>query len=296
MRRSELLFEVDNRPKPAFARFMKDIGIPGETLSAIDDQLQRRFFQKGPDGLPLERWDLNEIDDFHPEIKIKEHLTRCGFCNATRPSKKVYTRAAWPGALMLRALVRLADLVQAWENGTRFEEVVVFGGQRELLPEKEYPLLAMRQETGLRFSLTDEERTEGFTAWKRQGIRTELDMMRWLWERMELPPVDSFHSIPAVFVDAPMKPPLKEGDTPIRPNTEDTILHWVQEHQPRPGSMLVSSGAPYGMAQDVAFWNLLGPSEHTVETFGHEAPDLPIQVFMQEVAGCVHRIRNGRAA
>ena len=58
--------------------------------------------------------------------------------------------------------------------------------------------------------------------------------------------------------------------------------------------MLVSSGAPYGMAQDEAFWMILAPHKHTVETFGHAAPEFPVETLMREVAGCVHRIRRAR--
>lgn len=98
----------------------------------------------------------------------------------------------------------------------------------------------------------------------------------------------------AIFIDAPMKPAPKEGGQPVRPNTEDTILHWLETEKPEPGSMLVSSGAPYGMAQDEAFQALLGPLGFSIETFGHVAPNLPIENFMREVAGCVNRIFHTR--
>ena len=90
-----------------------------------------------------------------------------------------------------------------------------------------------------------------------------------------------------------MKPPAKEGGPPVRPTTEDTVLEWLKSN-PKPGPVLLSSGAPYGMAMDEAFWMLLEPHGFTVETFGHAAPDLPIENLMREVAGTVNRIRRAR--
>ena len=289
MRRSALLFDLHNRPTSVFTLFLRDVQIPGDDLSTIDDALQQRFFQKGPDGQPLERWELKEVEVASTD-RIKQHLSSCGFFNETKPSGKKYTYAAWPGALVTRATVRLFDLVDTWINGVRWEKTIVFGGKRSLQADKEsYEMcckaLTVSPEDGTAHSL-----------WQTINPQTELDMMRWLWANFGYPArgkdQDIFSANRVIFVDAPMKPSLKEGGPLVRPNTEDTINDWLRSN-PTPGSMLVSSGAPYGMAQDEAFWSLL-PQGHTIETFGHTAPDLPIESFMREVAGCVHRIRQTR--
>lgn len=294
MRRSELLFDVDNRPVEQFASFLADIQVPGRNLAEIDSALQARFFQKKSDGSPAERWELNEVQVNCPPEKIREHLANCGFINETRPSKKYYDYAAWPGALVTRAVVRHYDLVFAWYGQyVSWQETIVFGGKRPLQQAKEN-YEACRLEMRL-----DQWDSEASAAWEKLNPQTELDMMRWIWERdshflrFRHGELDNMYDRPVNFVDAPMKPPPKEGGQPVRPTTEDTVNEWLKSN-PRLGLVLLSSGAPYGMAMDEAFWMLLGPHGFTVETFGHAAPDLPIENFMREVAGCVNRIRRAR--
>jgi len=291
MRRSELLFGFDNFPTDVFLEFLRDVRVPGDDLQSIDDALQSRFFQRDAAGNPLERWELQKIKMSCPEKEIRQHLTNCGFLNETKPSSKVYDYAGWPGALVARAAERLYDLVKAWTSGVRWTETIVFVGKRPLHPDKE-----SYEQCCKTLGISTEDGT-AHESWRRINPQTELDMMRWVWENFRHPvrgkTVEMFLR-PVVFVDAPMKPPVREGGPPVRPSTEDTIWCWLDNFTPVPGSMLLSSGAPYGMAQDEAFLSLLGQFGFKVETFGHKAPDLPIEIFMREVAGCVNRIRRVR--
>ena len=282
MRRSFLLFDSSNRPTEAFANFMRDVEIPGDALTAIDEALQRRFFQKGPDQQPLERWELKEVEISCPSVRFQRHLQLCGFGKETIPTKWEYDRAAWPGALLVRAISRLNDLCNAWASGVRWTETIVFGGKRPIQAEREAPDDAIFPLCGFA--------PRGMGSFKDFGVETELDMMRWLWKQASMP---AELQETAVFVDAPMKPASTSGGDPIRPSTEDTIREWLKS-DPLPGTLLLSSGAPYGMAQDEALWMLLEPQGHTVETFGHGVPDLSMEVFMREVAGAVNRIRRAR--
>lgn len=296
MRRSQLLFDAENRPTEAFAHFLRDVQIPGEDLATIDAALQQRFFQKGADGQPLERWELQEVGISCPPEQFRRHLENCGFGLETIPSKWQYAYAAWPGALLLRVVARLQDLIKTWTNGFRWNETIVFGGKRPLQTDRETPREAYSL-LDKAYDIPDAEESR-FVATESKpeltflihGVRTELDMMRWIWKHADMP--QELRDT-AVFVDAPMKPPATPGGNPVRPSTEDTIREWLGSN-PAPGSFLLSSGAPYGMAQDEAFWMLLEPRGYTVETFGHAAPELGIEVFMREVAGTVNRIRRAR--
>lgn len=279
MRRSGLLF-THNIPTPQFRKFLEDIGIPGENLSEINTALQQRFFQKkSGTNEPLERWELGRVEVSCPPARFQRHLELCGFVSKTIPQHMTYTYAAWPGALAVRAGVRLADLTEAWESGVRWKETIVLGGKRPL-QEKETPREAMF--TGGLGRGFDMDRP--LTSY---GLKTELDMMRWLWTTCVLPP--GLRDTRVVFVDAPMKPPATPGGQPVRPNTEDTILEWLKS-KPSSTELLISSGAPYGMAQDESFWRLLGVHGIAIETFGHAAPRLAPEVFMREVAGMVYQI------
>ncbi len=290
MRRSIPLFGTsDNRPTPAFEGFLRDVQVPGDDLASIDAALQARFFQKGPDQQPIEPWELKDVQVSCPPEKLGRHLHRCGFIAERIALCWEYTYAAWPGALLPRATVRLSDLIEAWKSGVLWQQTIVFGGKRPLQPDKENPMQGWPanklppMESALRGELS--------TPSAQQGVETELDMMRWLWERVTMP--SDLRALPTVFVDAPMKPPAKEGGPPVRPNTEDTVQEWLRSN-PKHGSLLLSSGAPYGMAQDEAFAMLLDSHGITAETFGHAAPDLPAENLMREVAGAVNRIRKAR--
>lgn len=302
MRRSTLLFGSDNRPTETFASFLHDVQVPGDDLASIDMALQERFFQWKPGTKePLERWELKEVEVSCPPDRIKQHLAACGFLDETKPRSESYTYAAWPGALVTRAAVRLTDLVNAWNSGVHWQKTIVFGGKRPLQQDKEsyeQCCKAIGIEPHAYFDGFDREDevlrevlAPSLYLWHKMKLETELDMTRWLWEQVDMPP--ELRALPVTFVDAPMKPSTKEGGPPVRPTTEDTIQEWLTSN-PTPGSVLLSSGAPYGMAQDEAFWMLLEPHGFTVETFGHAAPDLPIENFMREVAGCVNRIRKAR--
>jgi hypothetical protein len=290
MRRSALLFDLHNRPTSVFTLFLRDVQIPGDDLSTIDEALQKRFFQKGPDGQPLERWELKEVKTSCSRNQLMRHLAACGFLLSTDPESSSYTRAGWPGALASRAAARLLDLLKAWDKCVWWQEIIAFGSYRPLQPDKENfenCCLALGIDPAARISITNKD------LWNKINPQTEIDMMNFLWQTAIYNYVSpALDRVPVVFVGTPMKPPVKEGGPLVRPNTEDTINDWLRSN-PTPGSMLVSSGAPYGMAQDEAFWSLL-PQGHTIETFGHTAPDLPIESFMREVAGCVHRIRQTR--
>ncbi|MDP2641037.1 MAG: hypothetical protein Q8P39_00640 [Candidatus Yanofskybacteria bacterium] len=283
-----MLFDSVNQPTEAFAQFLQDVRVPGNDLQSIDNALQARFFQKGPDGQPLERWELKEVEISCPPERFRYHLNLCGFGMKTTPSEQGYARAAWPGALLVRAVARLQDLMTAWDDGVRWQETIVFGGKRLLRPDRENLQEAWAL---LEYPGYDPLPQASF---EELGIKTELDMMRWLWEQQAVDMPQEFGTT-AVFVDASMKPAIIPGGPSVRPTTEDTIREWLQGN-PTPGSLLVSSGAPYGMAQDEAFWMLLEPHGHTVETFGHDLPDgLLVEAIMREVAGTVNRIRRARA-
>lgn len=287
MRRSALLFDAGNQPTPHFADFLRDIGIPGTNLIEIDTALQARFFQKNPDGSPKERWELDKVQVNCPLQQLRAYLAACGFMMETQPSTRVYDYAAWPGALVTRAVVRLNDLVSAWQKGVRWKQTIVFGGKRPLQADKE------SYEKCCEAMQIHPSHTYPKQSWDAQPPQNELEMMRWVCQNTMQPFSQEKITVPPVFVDAPMKPPVKEGGPPVRPTTEDTVQEWLRSN-PKPGSVLLSSGAPYGMAMDEAFWMLLEPHGFTVETFGHAAPDLPIENLMREVAGTVNRVRRAR--
>jgi hypothetical protein len=282
-RSSAFLFnDNSNVPYLQFQDFLREMGVRSNSLLAIDADLQEKFFPKNEAGQPRKRWDLPKVGTSCTKERFHRHLALCGFYQETIPMDWYYTYAGWPGALVVRAGARLMDLITAWKSGVRWNKTIVFAGKRPKIREKE---TFSDARDSINFQKWD---ADDFNEWS--GIETEIDEMRWLWKKADIPP--EMRGKPIMFVDAPMKPPVKEGGQPIRPNSEDTIKVWL-ETDPRPGTLLLSSGAPYGMAMDEAWAMLLKP-RISVETFGHKAPCLEPEVFMREVAGCVHRIARAR--
>ncbi len=280
MRRSAKLFE-NGRPTERFLRFLKDIKIGGETLPQINAALQAAFVPKKDDGQTVERWDLPKLLETFPEHAIREHLGALGFLYKTTPQKMHYRRAGWPGAKVTRAGARLLDLVEAFKAGVRWGELIVFTGDRPLDTDETF--LKARE------AVNDTSSWGGSDDWEWEDLhKTEGSMLASLWDMCDMP--SEMRAIPIRFVNAPMKPNPKGGD-PIRPNSEDPVHLWLKQHEPDPGSMLFSSGAPYGPAQDEAMWMILGPLGHEIETFGHAVPSqLGLEALLREVAGTVYRV------
>lgn len=293
MRRSSLLFDELHFPTNQFSSFLRAIGITHGSIQYIDDELQRLFFPKKGDGQPAERWELGSVTVPCTRNEFRRHLAACGFLLETDPEIKQFQYADWPGALLPRAVARLCDLLRAWCDGVRWEQTVVYGGKRPLQQSEDCGsfLVALGATKA-----KSEDFVAAYRIWDKSQPKTELELMRCIWEGAEVLKMihPALSSIPITFVDAPMKPALTEGGPLVRPNTEDTINAWLAT-RPETGTHLLSSGAPYGMAQDEAFQMILGPKGHEIYTFGHAAPsDLPPENFMREVAGAVHRIRAAR--
>lgn len=287
MRRSNLLFDLHSCPTPAFAELLRVANVPGTNLAEINHALQARFFQKGPDQQPLVRW---KFEDVGVECSILPHLAKCGFLEKTEPSLRQYLYAGLPGALVVAAARRICDLIDVWNSGVRWKRTIVFGSTRPLVPERETPA-ALHKAFPKQFRVSDTAFHQGFGFFVSAGYDTEAKMLEWLWYCANMP-----HElmVTATFMEAPSKPPLTGGGPPRHANTEDTVEAWVQT-RPEPGLLLLSSGAPYGMAQDETVARVLAPYGIGVETFGHEAPmNLGIPVLMREVAGAVHSILKTR--
>lgn len=284
MSRSTLLFRPlhqgasDSLPTTHFADFMKEIGVPGATLTQINQELQARFFPKAGTGAPIERWDLAKVQVKCPPDRIKWHLTQCGFIAKTNPGYRSYTYGVLPGALVIRAAVRLRDLINAWKDDVNWNETVILSSARPLIPDKE------GYEHCCRAINIDSAQEPVRASWDAMKPETEMDMMAWIWANT---PGNDLIYRPTNIISVAMKPAAKEGGPEVRPTTEDTIKQWL-DGNPKPGTILLSSGAPYGMAQGETFQRLV-PAAFNVETFGHAAPDnLPIEAFLREVAGAVH--------
>lgn len=295
MSRSDLLINTDNNATQPFRDFLALVGIEAVGLAEINAALQQRYFKTDSQtGRPLERWEYDGPLFSTVPDDVRDALAACGFVNAEVPRQKEYTYYAWPGALAVRAAARMFDLIDAWKvHGVRCEQLVAFGGKRPLQLESVGGKPAVEGlEAILKLLHADHDDPAVLSTIQVHTLGTELQMMEFMWDvactQGDVP--QEFKRVPALFVDAPMK---QEGEKQVRPNTEDTILEWLKG-DPKPGSILLSSGAPYSTAQEEAFRMLL-PAGFTVETFGHGVPaELKAVNMFREVAGAVYRIKRNR--
>jgi len=219
------------------------------TLEGIVNQTQKQWLrQKGK-----ERWEIEDVfaDKRESAMPLFEKLQ---VIHEIKPTKNFYRYALLLGATVSRVRDRLAYLINLWNKGTRFEELVFLCGQRPLAPKLESKdVLFDRTNKNLAIR----------TDWSPGRVpQTETEMMKMVFDQAELP--KEMKDVRVLFVDVPMKK-SKDG-TLKRPTTPDTIEAWLQMN-PEPGNCLASSGQPHIGRQHAVLKTLL-PKNFFIETVG----------------------------
>ena len=142
-----------------------------------------------------ERWEIAELSPDQRSF-VLNWATEQGLFAPWRPVSKSYDKALILGATTSRMQMRLDYLRQLWNEGTRFNEIVWLTGDRPL-----------------------DKRVDELT----DRCSNESDAAHILWKETLLP--EEMRSLPVVFVAVPMK---VEGSSLKRPNTEDTLVAWLQ--------------------------------------------------------------------
>lgn len=193
-----------------------------------------------------ERWTFQDwMEDRREEIL--PFLKEMGYFDERHATETHYNYAVVLGSLHASVKRRMTFLIEEWNRGIRFDQVVFLTGQRKLHPEKEpFPHLEM-----------------------------ETDMMEWTWNQLEMP--EELRALPLIVIDA--KPhPFRQ-----RPNTMLTVQRWLQD-RPLPGSCLVFSCQPYLNYQEQILKMVL-PTTFTVETVGPGGGSTsPLSVLLDTVA------------
>lgn len=238
------------------------------TLGSVVQATQKAWLRKPG----TERWHMdNRWEGLYDEVMPL--FDQLGVLNDVTPFQNEYDYTLVLGALVSRVRQRLAYALELWKQGARFGTLVFLVGARPLDPEKE-----SAQELF--------DRTNQFlpirTDWQAPGQlpQTEADMARMVFDQAKLP--EGFkESVNIVFVDTPMQPTL-DGNI-RRPNTADTIIHWLASDV-KPGSILAISNQPYVGYQHAAL-KLHIPQNFTIETVGPAAsPKLHVGVLLDNIA------------
>lgn len=189
----------------ALLQLASALGIPEN--SNLIAETQKRWLRKPSQ----ERWEMAELSQDQRDFVLRWAKEQ-GLFASWKPLEKMYDKALILGASTSSMQNRLDYLKQLWNQGVRFHEIVWLTGNRPLDPRVD--------------DLTDRSSNESEAA-------------RILWEETDLP--CEMRSLPVVFIMTPMK---AEGSILKRPNTQDTIISWL-EVASEPCKVLFVSNQPF---------------------------------------------------
>jgi hypothetical protein len=175
--------------------------------ASILAETQKRWLRKAGQ----ERWEIAELSS-DQRLFVLNWATVQGLFSPGKPGYVIYDKALILGATTSCMEIRLNYLRQLWEEGIRFNQIVWLTGDRPL-----------------------DQRIDCLT----DRCSNESEAARVIWEEANLP--EEMKNLPVVFIAVPMK---KEGVNLKRPNTEDTIVGWLQS-APEPCKALFVSNQPF---------------------------------------------------
>lgn len=250
------LITFDKKPTPTFLALLSTCGIQHDgSLATIITATQK----EQPEGFlrpkNKERWQLTSYFEIHTTAIIQQ-CAALHMLTEIKPVKMHYDYAILFGGIIQGVRARLAHLVQCWQEGVRWKQLIILTGQRPLDPNIEA-------------TTTWIDRNNGSLPIKQTWHLTdhplmETDMIHMVLEQSILPA--AWQNIPLLIVDTPMQ---KKGTEFIRPTTADTVYQWLSTH-PSPGTILAISLQPLIGYQDAVLRRYL-PSSFTLETVGPAA-------------------------
>ena len=190
----------------ALSQLTSALGIPedADLISATQQRWLRHVGQ--------ERWEMAELSPSQRAFVLQWAEDQALFAPWT-PFYKTYDKALILGATTSHMQKRLDYLRQLWEAGVHFNEIVWLTGDRPL-----------------------DSRVDGLTP----RCKNESEAAHIIWEEANLP--EGMRALTVTFVAVPMM--KGEGSSSKRPNTEDTLVAWLQT-APQPCTALFVSDQPF---------------------------------------------------
>lgn len=275
---TELIMKNNKPTAPIYSllQLSNIVDIP-ENLNELVATTQKNWLRRPNQ----ERWHMEEIANNTERDKFLHCFEQLQLLQEIRPKNTHYTYALLLGATLHRTRTRLAYLIDLYNQGIRFDHLIVLGGLRPLDSNIE------TKENLLNPSLPNLPINKNWQASIQQLPTTESDMMRWVLEQTELP----FDQEKIVFINTPMQ--AKIDGTLTRPTTADTIHEWLKKN-PNAGSCLAISNQPFVGYQDTVIRTYL-PSTFSLETVGEGIPEkerqtLNIAVILDSIARWIYQL------
>ncbi len=243
------------------------------TLSSIVRSTQEAWLRKPG----TERWHIQEQYNNQKEV-ILPLCHKLQLAQEIKPTKTHYDYALLLGAALPRVRCRLAYLLELWNQGIRFDKLIILAGQRPLDAslENESELLNVQTQPNLPTK----------QCWHLEGSlpTTEAQMMAMVLDQIELPA--DFNA----RIELQVTPMITKADgTVVRPTTGDTISTWLAT-QPMPGSIIAFSNQPFVGYQHSVLLTYL-PGNFTVQTVGEQIDhnNLNVAVILDTLARWIYQ-------
>lgn len=197
----------------------------------------------------LERYQVEQKkhakhDELIPSFKALKMI------DEIKPTSKHYDCVVVHGASLETFRTRIAYLINLYNEGIRFDKVVILTGMRLLFPTEPRSALAS---ANLPFIIS-----KSWVDNPANPFTTEADMARLIWDQAEMP--SEMKLIPTHIIVAPT-------NNGVRPNTRDTINYWLKQEPAKLKKVLAVSNQPYIIYQDDLLRYSL-PSGTHLETVG----------------------------
>lgn len=241
----------DGKPTKVLQQLLDIMGIQHDgTLQNLVEITQKEWLRQAG----KERWEINDRFSGKRE-QVMSCIGQLGVVDEVKPTQRHYSYALLFGALLERTRSRLAHLIRLYNEGVRFNELVILTGQRYLNDKRESQEILLDGDNGILPIRKD---------WKFDGVmpKTEAEMIRIVLDQADLP--QGMEKIKVTFVDSPMQ---QNADGSFRrPTTPDTVEDWLKKN-PTPGTCLAISNQPYVGYQHETLCSLL-PPPFIVQTIG----------------------------
>jgi len=241
------LIDEDRKPTPCFNELLDALSFSDDrTFEQIVVITQNQWMQKGK-----KRWEFAAKEEDKRELLLPFlHKLKC--FEEIAPQEKNYDYAIVLGALSSRIERRLSFLIELWQRGIRFKQLVFLSSDRPIL--------------------RDLEKVPN-------GINTESELLSFTFKNLSLP--EQLRKIPLQVISSPLI--LNQKKVIEYPNTGHTFLDWLKSN-PKPGTCLIISDQPFVGYQDAVAQSFL-PSSFSCETVGMSAQeDLPIAIYLDNLA------------
>lgn len=241
------------------------------TLEGVHRATQERWRQHGKHS--------GDIVDIYPLVadQVVPIFEELGYVGEQSAPRKQYDIGIIFGAYILAVRKRFAMLKRLWDDGLRFDQLVLLGSARKAHPEKESLAKVNSAEGGLDFDPMWENLEE--------VPPTEAKLMETVLWQSDLPAEwrDNF-----LVVETPLR-----TDRPEKPDPsgEDTIRQWLDYHDASGSTAVGVYSQPQLRHMEVVCRRLMVPRGIEVDLVGYAAPpNTNVSQVLDSVAKVIHEL------